>query len=271
MAFGTITLRNGGGRINLFKAFPMIAVHLACFAAFFLKFHWYYPIVCLSLYYVRMFFVTAGYHRYFSHRSFKTSRAFQFVMALIATTSTQKGVLWWAANHLGISAAACTPYWSALPTMTIVFLGSRVPARTRRGDPQQDTDGSERVDVVGGGRIVLGLRRKGHAGQMDDDVGRGRADHRVHVGGPAHVGGDHRADVPHGSPDRDERLWHRTETGEQDVVASLERRARPTGQQSRRRRSAERGTRSRSPVASSAVERPSVSRDRPRPSFRRAP
>ncbi len=40
-----------------------------------------------------------GYHRYFSHRSFKTSRAFQFVMALMATSSTQKGVLWWAANH----------------------------------------------------------------------------------------------------------------------------------------------------------------------------
>jgi len=56
-------------------------------------------VVCLALYYVRMFFVTAGYHRYFSHRSFKTSRVFQFIMALVATSSTQKGVLWWAANH----------------------------------------------------------------------------------------------------------------------------------------------------------------------------
>jgi stearoyl-CoA desaturase (Delta-9 desaturase) len=64
-----------------------------------LKFHWSYLIVCLALYYIRMFCVTAGYHRYFSHRSFKTSRAFQFVMALVATMSTQKGVLWWAANH----------------------------------------------------------------------------------------------------------------------------------------------------------------------------
>ena len=70
-----------------------------CIAAFFLKFHWSYLVVCLALYYVRMFFVTAGYHRYFSHRSFKTSRAFQFIMALVATSSTQKGVLWWAANH----------------------------------------------------------------------------------------------------------------------------------------------------------------------------
>ncbi len=46
-----------------------------------------------------MFFVTAGYHRYFSHRSFKTSRWFQFFLAWMAMSSSQKGVLWWAAHH----------------------------------------------------------------------------------------------------------------------------------------------------------------------------
>jgi stearoyl-CoA desaturase (delta-9 desaturase) len=46
-----------------------------------------------------MFGVTAGYHRYFSHRSFKTSRVFQFLLAFLAMTSAQKGVLWWAAHH----------------------------------------------------------------------------------------------------------------------------------------------------------------------------
>jgi stearoyl-CoA desaturase (Delta-9 desaturase) len=50
-------------------------------------------------YYVRMFGVTAGYHRYFSHRSYKTSRLFQFLLACLAMTSAQKGVLWWAAHH----------------------------------------------------------------------------------------------------------------------------------------------------------------------------
>ena len=98
MAFGVITLKNGD-RIPLVRSIPFFVVHLACIAAFFLKFHWSYLVVCLALYYVRMFFVTAGYHRYFSHRSFKTSRAFQFIMAFMATSSTQKGVLWWAANH----------------------------------------------------------------------------------------------------------------------------------------------------------------------------
>jgi stearoyl-CoA desaturase (delta-9 desaturase) len=52
-----------------------------------------------ALYYARMFFLTAGYHRYFAHRTFKTSRGFQFALALGGTLAVQKGVLWWAANH----------------------------------------------------------------------------------------------------------------------------------------------------------------------------
>src|SRR4051812_41747139 len=55
--------------------------------------------LALALYFGRMFFVTAGFHRYFSHRSFKTSRAFQFVLAVLATTSIQNGPLWWASHH----------------------------------------------------------------------------------------------------------------------------------------------------------------------------
>ena len=98
MAFATIVLKSGD-RIPLIRSIPMAAVHVACIAAFFISFRWSYLIVCLALYYVRMFFITAGYHRYFSHRTFTTSRAFAFVMALIGTSSVQKGVLWWAAHH----------------------------------------------------------------------------------------------------------------------------------------------------------------------------
>ena len=54
---------------------------------------------CCVLYIIRMFGVTAGYHRYFSHRSFKTSRPFAFLLALIAQSSGQRGVIWWARNH----------------------------------------------------------------------------------------------------------------------------------------------------------------------------
>ncbi|MFO0631541.1 MAG: acyl-CoA desaturase [Nannocystaceae bacterium] len=43
--------------------------------------------------------MTGGYHRYFSHRTYKTSRAMQFVLAVIAQSASQRGALWWAAHH----------------------------------------------------------------------------------------------------------------------------------------------------------------------------
>jgi stearoyl-CoA desaturase (Delta-9 desaturase) len=55
--------------------------------------------ICIGLFLVRKFGITGGYHRYFSHRSFKTSRWFQFVLAWLGGMAAQKGALWWAANH----------------------------------------------------------------------------------------------------------------------------------------------------------------------------
>lgn len=98
MATSELVLRDTG-RISLLRSFPFFLVHLACLGVFLVHFRWSYVFVCLALHLGRMFFVTAGYHRYFSHRSFKTGRVFQFLLAFMATTSTQKGVLWWAANH----------------------------------------------------------------------------------------------------------------------------------------------------------------------------
>jgi len=76
-----------------------IIVHLAPLAAIWTGVSTTSVILAISLYFVRMFAVTAGYHRYFSHRSFKTSRAGQFVFAFLAMSSAQKSVLWWAALH----------------------------------------------------------------------------------------------------------------------------------------------------------------------------
>ena len=86
-------------KLDPITSIPFFAIHVLALGAFFVKFHWYYPVIAIALYYVRMFGITAGYHRYFAHRSYKTSRWFQFVLALLGTTSTQKGVLWWAAHH----------------------------------------------------------------------------------------------------------------------------------------------------------------------------
>jgi stearoyl-CoA desaturase (delta-9 desaturase) len=55
--------------------------------------------MAVIFYFVRMFAITGVYHRYFAHRAYKTSRVFQFVLAMLGTTATQKGPLWWAAAH----------------------------------------------------------------------------------------------------------------------------------------------------------------------------
>jgi len=88
------TLRPGRG-----SSLPFVLVHLACVLAFFVDLDWGALAVCALAFWVRMFGITAGYHRYFAHRSFKTSRAFQFILAVLGTLSVQKGVLWWAAHH----------------------------------------------------------------------------------------------------------------------------------------------------------------------------
>ena len=95
----TVPATQDTGRIPYLRIIPFIAAHLTGFAAFFIDFRWSYVALAFAFYYARMFFVTAGYHRYFSHRSFKTSRWFQFLLAFCAMTSSQKGVLWWAAHH----------------------------------------------------------------------------------------------------------------------------------------------------------------------------
>ena len=84
---------------DLITSIPFFLLHLAALGAFFVPFEPWYVALAIGLYYVRMFGVTAGYHRYFSHRAFKTSRAFQFALAFLAVSSAQKGVLWWAAHH----------------------------------------------------------------------------------------------------------------------------------------------------------------------------
>src|SRR2546425_5497512 len=86
----TIPLPNGS-RISILHSLPFALIHLASLLIFFIPFHWHYLVTCAALLVVRMFFVTAGYHRYFSHRSFKTSRVFQFVIAFMAMSSSQKG------------------------------------------------------------------------------------------------------------------------------------------------------------------------------------
>lgn len=74
-------------------------VHLGALAAPFVELSWRALGILAVTYFVRMFGITAGYHRYFAHRSFKTSRAGAVVLALLGMLAMQRGALWWAETH----------------------------------------------------------------------------------------------------------------------------------------------------------------------------
>jgi stearoyl-CoA desaturase (delta-9 desaturase) len=78
---------------------PFIGLHLACLAVLFTGIDTTAVILCVVFYFVRMFGITAGYHRYFAHRSYKTSRLMQFLIACIGCSALQKGPLGWASHH----------------------------------------------------------------------------------------------------------------------------------------------------------------------------
>jgi stearoyl-CoA desaturase (delta-9 desaturase) len=76
-----------------------LGLHAALLLVFWVPFRWSLVWLCLGSYLLRMWAITAGYHRYFAHRSFKTSRAFQFLIGVLGTTAMQNGPLWWASWH----------------------------------------------------------------------------------------------------------------------------------------------------------------------------
>jgi stearoyl-CoA desaturase (Delta-9 desaturase) len=81
------------------SAIPFVLVHLACFGAIWTGVTPEAAAIGVGLYWLRIFAIGAGYHRYFAHRAYETSRVFQFVLAALSQSTAQKSVLWWAANH----------------------------------------------------------------------------------------------------------------------------------------------------------------------------
>jgi stearoyl-CoA desaturase (delta-9 desaturase) len=99
-------------------AIPFIVFHLACLGAFWSGVTPAAIGICIGLYALRMFAVTAGYHRYFSHRTFKTSRVGQFALAFLCQSSAQRGVIWWAAKHRAHHKYSDTPADPHSPVQT---------------------------------------------------------------------------------------------------------------------------------------------------------
>ena len=79
--------------------YPFIIMNVGLLLVPFVGFSWTAFGTAVFLYFIRMFGITGVYHRYFSHRTYKTSRAFQFFLALLGNSAGQRGPLWWAAHH----------------------------------------------------------------------------------------------------------------------------------------------------------------------------
>jgi len=95
--------------IDWLRIVPFVAVHLGCLAAFWVGVSVVAILAAIAAYLVRMFAITAFYHRYFSHRAFRTSRAVQLVGAVLGAAATQRGALWWCGKHRQHHRAADTP------------------------------------------------------------------------------------------------------------------------------------------------------------------
>jgi len=88
-----------GDTIDWFRVIPFILIHIGALAALWAHFEWYLVWVALFLFVIRMFAITGFYHRYFAHKTFKTSRLMQFIFAFIGSTAAQRGPIWWASHH----------------------------------------------------------------------------------------------------------------------------------------------------------------------------
>ena len=85
--------------VDWLRALPFVVMHLACFSVIYTGWSMTAILVSVAMYALRMFAITGFYHRYFSHKTFKTSRAMQFVFALLGASAVQRGPLWWASHH----------------------------------------------------------------------------------------------------------------------------------------------------------------------------
>ncbi len=92
-------IRNQPERCELGRCIPFAILHLGCLGVLWTGWSWVAVTTAVVLYFARMFFITGFYHRYFSHKTFQTSRAGQFLFAFLGLTATQRGPLWWAWVH----------------------------------------------------------------------------------------------------------------------------------------------------------------------------
>ena len=88
-----------GNRVEWLRITPFVILHAMCLGVIWVGWSGIAAATALVLYFVRMFAITGFYHRYFSHKAYKTSRFWQFIFAVLGNSAVQRGPLWWASHH----------------------------------------------------------------------------------------------------------------------------------------------------------------------------
>ncbi len=86
-------------QVEFIRVVPFVILHLGCLGVFLAGWSWFAVATAAALYLLRMFAITGFYHRYFSHKTFHTSRAAQFLFAILGAMAVQRGPLWWSYQH----------------------------------------------------------------------------------------------------------------------------------------------------------------------------
>lgn len=88
---------------------PFVLLHLSLLFGLCIPYTKAGLLLCLGSYCIRMFAIGGFYHRYFAHKTFKTSKTIEILFALIGTAAAQRGPIWWAAHHRGHHMFSDTP------------------------------------------------------------------------------------------------------------------------------------------------------------------
>jgi stearoyl-CoA desaturase (delta-9 desaturase) len=96
---GPEKMRAEPDRVDWPRVMPFVFLHVGCLGAIWTGASTFSVCFAIALYFLRMFAVTGIHHRYFSHKTYSTSRPVQFLLAIWAATAVQRGSLWWAYHH----------------------------------------------------------------------------------------------------------------------------------------------------------------------------
>src|SRR5688500_19141551 len=85
--------------LNWVTAVFMVLFHVAAVAAFWF-FSWTNVLTAVVLHWFAVGFgISLGYHRLHTHRGYKTSKAFEYFLAICGTLTLEGGPIFWVATH----------------------------------------------------------------------------------------------------------------------------------------------------------------------------